>query len=135
MSKRSKRNVTKAPGRAARPFPWKRLLLLIGLFFIFFAVYEAVIARQQIWILHVYCIAAGVLAAAYILLNRGILSVPVRDSLPSDWDEAEKDAYLNAVRERRRRTKWILYLLLPLILTVLVDTVSLLAAPLFSGGA
>ncbi len=118
---------TDAPSQARRrrPFPWKKALLLLLSLAFFFSAYQIALMYYQGWILHVYCISAGLLAVLYLILNRGMLTVPDAASLPDEWDAARKKAFLNDVKERRRRTSVILYFLIPLILTVLYDMIYL----------
>ena len=127
MSSRRSRAGRKPAGKAAvkKPFPWKKALLLLLSLAFFFSAYQIALMYYQGWILHVYCISAGLLAVLYLVLNRGMLSVPDAASLPDEWDAAQKKAFLHDVRERRRRSSVILYFLIPLILTVLYDMIYL----------
>jgi len=106
-----------------RRFPWKRALLLFLSFLVFFSLYQIGIYFYQLWILHAYCIAAGVLVVAYAAWNRGVFRVPKAEELPKEWKKDEKEAFIAEIAGRRAKSSILLYFLIPLIMTVLFDTV------------
>ncbi len=130
MKKTKKTNRKKVPvkqeARAPRKkLPVKKLLLLLLSFAVFYTVYQIAIYYYYGEIVHIYCISAGVLAVLYILYNRGRLTVPERDSLPDEWGEKEKDDFLAEVKTRRKKSSFLLYLLIPILLTVAFDMISI----------
>ena len=104
-----------------RPFPWKKAGILLASFLFFFVLYQIGVHNRWLWVLHVYCAAAGVLALAYGIWNRGVFSVPKEKDLPDAWKREEKEAFIEAVRRRKRQSSVLLYFLIPLILTVVFD--------------
>ncbi len=108
-----------------KPFPWKRALLLFLSFVFFFTLYQVGIYFYQLWVLHAYCIAAGVLVLAYGAWNRGLFRLPKPEELPKEWKREEKDAFIEGVAKRKKQSSVLLYFLIPLILTVFFDTVYL----------
>ncbi len=58
------------------------------------------------------------LAAAlyYITYNRGVLGkLPTEEALPVTWDKATRTAFLEDLRVRRQKSKWIMTILIPMI--------------------
>ncbi len=109
-----------------KPFPRKKALLLLLSFLVFFTFYQVGVYFEWLWVLHAYAIAAGVLALAYGIWNRGVLSVPKVEDLPAEWDKAEKEAFRDGIAARKRKSSILLYFLIPLILSVVFDMFYLL---------
>ena len=101
--------------------PWKKVLLLALSFAVIFGFYQVGIYFCWEWIVHLYCIAAGVLAVAYVIINRGIFTLPERDSLPDGWDEERKDIFIEDQKKRRRISSVLLYIAIPVIMTIVID--------------
>ena len=57
----------------------------------------------------------------YIFMNRGLLSVPEKKKLPDDWDNAKKDAFIAEQTARKKRSEVLLYVIIALLFTVLLD--------------
>ena len=106
-----------------KKFPLKKALLLLISLIVFFSIYQIASYFYVEWIIHVYCIAAGVLAFTYVVMNRGMLSKPERDRLPDDWSEAKKNIFLAEQEKRRKKSSVLLYFLIPIIMTVLFDMI------------
>ena len=73
--------------------------------------------------------------AAYIIYNRGFPRRDLnRDMLSDDMSNAEKDALIEDVRTRFERSKWMLTVIFPLVMTFCFDLFVLyVLEPLFSG--
>lgn len=108
-----------------KPFPRKKVLILLGLTVVFFSFYQIACHFFWGWVLHAYCIAAGILGLAYVLWNRGLFSIPSPGALPADWSDEKKDAFIREQGERKRQSSFLLYLLIPLLITVVFDMVYL----------
>jgi len=108
-----------------KPFPWKKALILLGILIVFFSFYQIANYFFLAWVLHAYCITAGVLALAYVLWNRGIFSIPTPADLPDAWSREKKEAFIKEQIRRKKRSSILLYFLIPLIATVLFDMVYL----------
>ena len=100
-----------------------RILLYLALnFVIVFGVYRLFIHLRWAWGTVLYLIAAAALSVAYYIVNRGFGS-PIQDPalLPDDWGAAKKREYMDWAKERHRRARGILYWLLPVIVTLMID--------------
>ena len=73
--------------------------------------------------------------SAYIIYNRGFPRRDLnRDMLSDDMSNAEKDALIEDVRTRFERSKWMLTVIFPLVMTFCFDLFVLyVLEPLFSG--
>lgn len=128
MAKRYRRKNTassKKQKKEKKPFPWKKVLILLGLTVVFFSFYRIAMYFFWEWVLHAYCIAAGILALAYVLWNRGIFTVPASADLPDGWSDTEKAAFIRDQSKRKKQSAILLYLLIPLIATVVFDMIYL----------
>jgi len=108
-----------------KPFPKKKVLIFLGILLPVFAFYQISLAVGWNWIIHVYSIAAGVLAAAYVIYNRGVFSVPKEDELSDDMTKEEKLALIETVRTRKAKSAVLLYALAPILVTVTYDVIYL----------
>lgn len=65
-------------------------------------------------------------ALAYLIYNRFFYRKGItREQLPDDWDDAAKDAFLADGEARLARSRWMLFLIFPLLFTFLMDAVDL----------
>ncbi len=124
-NKHRKRHALPKDGKTKlkRKIPRKKLLLLLTSLVVIFSIYQIAIYFYVEWILHVYCIAAGILAILYIAINRGMLTVPDREVLPDDWSKEKKDTFIAEQAVRRKKSSVLLYILIPIILTVVYDMI------------
>ncbi len=117
------KNTNKPAPALKNKIPKKKLLLLALSTVIFFSAYQLAVNFQYNFIIHIYCISAGVLAILYILINRGILGKPDINILPQSWSREKKEAFLAEQIERRKKSSIILYFLIPIILSVIFDMI------------
>ncbi len=55
-------------------------------------------------------------ALYYIIYNRGIIGkLPSCDELPVTWDKVTREAFLEDLRTRRKKSKWAMTILIPMI--------------------
>lgn len=130
MAKKYKKKKNKSGFKNHKPikkFPVKRALILLGCVVLSFAVYYTFIALNVAEILPVYTVLAAALFVIYFAYNRGMMSVPERESLSDDMSESEKDEFLNGIKDRRQKSRPILYVFLSLALTILCDLMYLFA--------
>lgn len=125
-SKKKKRNnkasVTK---KTKKPFPIKKAVKLVGITAAAFTVYQLMLKLEHLWIVHVYWITLALLAMAYIAINRGCFTIATEDMLPEEWSLDEKRSFIAKQVERRKKSEFLLYLLLGIMLTLIFDTVYL----------
>ena len=109
--------------------PKKKLRTLIYLvlnFVIVFSVYQLLLRMQWTWGMIVYLLAAAALTVGYFVMNRGFGN-PITDpaALPEAWSAAEKTEYIARVTACHERAKKLLYWLLPVVLTLMIDVIEL----------
>lgn len=78
----------------------------------------------------VYIVLCGVLAVFYTIYNRGFATKgKTPDDLSADIPLPERERMIADGRRRMERSGWVLYLLLPMLFTLLIDTVILFLLP------
>lgn len=104
----------------------RTLGLIVLNFVILFGVYQVLLKLESLVGTVLYLLAAGALAVAYYVINRGFGS-PTEDAsaLPADWSPVKKEEYLESRRAAHERAKKLLYWLLPLILVLGIDFIYL----------
>ena len=73
----------------------------------------------------IYSLITLVTAMWYIFFNRGMLGKLTSDMLPEEWDEAQKKSFMNEYYERRRKSKWAIILLVPMIATFFFELIDI----------
>ncbi len=118
----------------------RRLLVMAGLTVIFISVFR-LLKTSDLYLLAValYTAAALGVAVYYIIYNKGVLSGTVTPQmLPSDWSAEKRQDFINDLATRRKRSKWALMVLIPLIFVFGFELLELYFFPmlseLFSGG-
>lgn len=120
--------------------PWKnasekdraqrKLLLILMLNTIVFATIYFTVAQYFSYIPIVYLVLAGAVTLGYLLYNRGFSRRNVTpEQLPDTMTSEEKTAWIEDGTRRLRRSRWVLTILLPLLLTFLMDLVYLFVYP------
>lgn len=102
-------------------------ILLLCNMILLFGIYCYFVMRENInWIFWLYYGALAALAIGYVVYNRGFSRDKLTAAdLPCDWSDEQKTAFLTERDDRKRRSKWMLTLLVPLCLTVLFDVIYL----------
>ena len=120
--------------------PWKnasgkdraqrKLLLILLVNTVLFATAYFTIARYFAYIPIVYLGIAGAFALGYVFYNRGFSRRNVTpEQLPDTMTGEEKLAWIEDGKTRLRRSRWVLTILLPLLLTFLLDLLYLYVYP------
>jgi hypothetical protein len=142
MKKNKKRNapppvsLPKESAPSASPINKKALVLRLLLHSVLFlGVYFACVGFGVSQISVVYLVGGALLAIGYLIYNkgfayRGVTEEQLSDSLSTE----EKRALLVEMRERDVRSKWVLTILLPIVVTLLLDTLYLFVLPTDLGG-
>ena len=82
------------------------------------------------YIMFVYLAAGAALGLYYVIYNRGFVGKNVTlDMLPDTMTLAEKQVFLQNAKERLHRSRWVLTILIPIILTFIADVVFLFLLP------
>ena len=62
---------------------------------------------------------------AYIIYNRAFTMIRKPDEYPEDWSAEKKSRTLEEGKRRREKSKWMLLIIIPLLLTFLIDMLDL----------
>ena len=83
---------------------------------------------------HLYLLAGAFLGLYYVIYNRGFVAKNASpDELPSHMSPVQKQAFIEDGQRRFKKSKWVLTLLIPIILTFLADCIYLYLFPYFEG--
>ena len=110
-----------------KPFNWMLLTVLVGNTVIFFAVYRLAIQTTVFpFVLGLYLTLAAVLTVAYVVYNRGFSRRGVTaDMLPDTMSAQEKCEFIADGERRMKKSKWMLTILFPLLVTFGFDIMEL----------
>ncbi len=129
-------NKQQSVSEAVNAFNWKRALILLlstafamGLYFFLMNIYS-------LWkfVVIAYVAVASVLIIAYFIINRAFTGSGVTyEMLPDTMTHDEKEEYLADVADRERRSRPLLLVIFPVIITLLVDLFRLFVIDGFMG--
>lgn len=120
--------------KSLKAFNYKLALKLLISFVIVFSVYQLCIqiaAKTGILLIQditlaLYTGATTVLAAAFIIMNRGVSNdIPTPEQLPRDWTDRRKKEFIENYAASKKKAKKLLIVLIPLLFTLLIDVVYL----------
>ncbi|MBQ7335075.1 MAG: hypothetical protein IJW92_01195 [Clostridia bacterium] len=79
---------------------------------------------------YIYLTAAAGLAIYYVIYNRGFAGKGITpEMLPDTMSPEEKQEFIEDCRRRLKKSRWVLTILLPLIITFAIDIFYLFAIP------
>lgn len=108
----------------------KKLALRLLLHTVILAVIYFLLAAKGLPVHLVYVGAGAVLALVYVIYNRGFVwKNATEETLPDSMTLEEKRALLEDSRTRASRSEWMLTLILPMIVTLLLDYAYLFLLP------
>lgn len=118
-----------------KPEAKKLMLHLLANSVILIALYYIIPALLEFpFMPHIYIIAGVVLALYYVIYNRGFVGRNATpDMLPNSMSPIEKQRFLEDSRERMKKSRWALTLIIPILLTFLADMIYLFIFPYFEG--
>lgn len=88
-----------------------------------------IVANAVMWI---YFTLLCVFLCAYILYNRAfVLSKRTADSFPENMDRSEIEAIIEDSKKRSEKTKWMVFVIVPLIFTFMLDMLNLFVFDMF----
>lgn len=116
---------TTAP-EGKRP-PWRTILLLALTITVVFFIYQiAVVTFESMVVFVGYLVLFAGLCIFYFIYNYCFSRHKVtREMLPLDWSEEEKDKFLFDAAERKRKSRFALYLIIALLVTLTYDFLGL----------
>lgn len=128
MKKKKRKNDLAVTDKSdKKPFNWMLLTVLVGNTVIFFAVYRLAIQTTVFpFVLGLYLTLAAVLTVAYVVYNRGFSHRGVTaDMLPDTMSAQEKCEFIADGERRMKKSKWMLTILFPLLVTFGFDIMEL----------
>jgi uncharacterized membrane protein len=120
---------------AVNAFNWKRALILALTTIVSMGIYFF-LTSTPLWKVAVlaYIVIASVLIIAYFIINRAFTGSGVTyEMLPDTMTHKEKEEYLADVADRERRSRPMLMVIFPIIVTLLVDLFRLFVLDGFFG--
>ena len=133
---KKQQNKQQSVSEAVNAFNWKRALILfvstafaMGLYFFLMNIYS-------LWkfVVIAYVALASVLIIAYFIINRAFTGSGVTyEMLPDTMTRDEKEEYLADVADREKRSRPLLLVIFPIIITLLVDLFRLFVLDGFMG--
>ncbi len=134
MRKRENKEEAMTPEERLRRQRTRHLLLLVGNTVVFFALYRVLLyyaemAEDGIWAFLVMLLYMGLLLGfvlGYLIYNRffyrkGLLP----EQLPAEWSAEQKVAFLADGEARLQKSKWMMTVIFPLVVTFLIDAIDL----------
>lgn len=119
---------------ALKRFNFKLALTLAALIIVFIAVFR-LLKLYDLYLVAIVIYTAVTLATAiyYIVYNRGVLSGKVTpDMLPAEWSAEQKQAMIDDIAARHKRSKWVLLILIPMIFVFGFELLELYFFPLIT---
>ena len=110
------------------------LTLIVLFVYRLFLVPDTPLYRYYPYVMWVYMIILTVFVLVYIFYNRAFSRNGVTvDMLPSEWSEEKKTEFVASGEQRKKRSKWMLMVIIAFLATFLVDAIELFAIPMISG--
>lgn len=119
-------------GDVLKRFNFRLAASLAALIILFIAVFR-LLKLYGLYLFAIILYSAVTLAVAiyYIIYNRGVISGKVTpDMLPAEWSAAQKQALIDDLAARRKKSKWALLILLPMIIVFAFELLELYFFPL-----
>ena len=123
MKRQNPKNKPKSVKEAASAFNWSRALKLVLSTVVAMGIYFY-LSSTSLWKIAViaYVAIASILIIAYFIVNRAFTGSGVTyEMLPDTMTQKEKEEYLADVADRERRSRPMLMVIFPVIITLLVD--------------
>ncbi len=116
-----------------KPETKKLMLCLLANTVLLIAFYYAVPALTKFpYMPMIYLLAGAGLGIYYVVYNRGFAGKGVTpDQLPDTMTPAEKQKFIDDSRERMQKSRWVLTVLIPILVTYMIDMFYLFVIPYF----
>jgi hypothetical protein len=142
MKKKKKKNREPSPmsdltaplRSSAKAFNWKLLLIVALNTVIIFGFYRLMLNFLYFeFVMGAYLVLTAGFVFAYVIYNRGFARRNLtREMLPEEWSEEQKVAYVADGERRMQKSKWMLTIIFPLILTFTFDFIELYWGDMFA---
>ncbi len=119
-------------------FNFRLVFRLAGLIIVFMSVFR-LLKMYDLYLVAIvlYSTATFAVAIYYIVYNRGVFSKVTPEMLPAEWSAEQKKAMIDDIAARRKKSKWAILILLPMIFVFGFELLELYFFPLilsiFSG--
>ena len=96
------------------------------------AIYFILVAVHFEYIFHIYVGVGAALGLGFVIYNRGFAARGVTaEMLPDTMTPQQKQEYLDLARLRLKKSRWMLTLLIPILLTIALDMFYLFVIQVF----
>ena len=111
----------------------KVMLYLLANTALLIALYYAIPALTRFsYMPQIYLMVGAVLGIYYVVYNRGFAGKGVTpDQLPDTMTLEEKQKFIDDSRERMQKSRWVLTVLIPILVTYMIDMFYLFVIPYF----
>lgn len=112
----------------------KLMLCLLANAVLMIALYFAIPALTRFpYMPQIYLAAGAGLGIYFVIYNRGFVGKGATpDQLPDTMTLAEKQKFIEDSQERMQRSRWVLTVLIPILITYMIDMVYLFVFPYFA---
>ena len=123
-----------SPQKSVSPETSKLLVYLLLNSAILICLYFFISEKLQFpYISYIYLAVGAVLGLYYVIYNRGFVAKNATvDMLPDTMTTLEKQKFLDDGKERLHKSRWMLTVLVPIILTFMADIIYLFLIPMIT---
>ena len=111
-------------------------VLTLAVLFVYrlFLVPDTPLYRYYPFVMWGYMIILAVFVLVYIFYNRAFSRNGVTvDILPAEWSDEKKTEFVASGQKRKKKSKWMLIVIIAFLTTFLVDAIELFVIPLVDG--
>ncbi len=111
------------------------IVVLILLSVVVFGIYRTLTKYYYFeLVLIAYMVIETVFIVIYLIYNRGFSRRGITpDMLPSEWSEEEKERFISSGKERIKKSRWMLVIILAFMFTFAIDIIELFVVPTIVG--
>ena len=119
---------------SAKAFNWKLALIVVVNTIIIFGFYRLMLHFYYFEIvMGIYLVVTAAFVFSYFIYNRGMTRRNVTpDMLPASWSDEQKTEYIADGERRLQKSKWMLTVIFPLVLTFMFDFIELYWGDMFA---
>ena len=135
MSRRDNKSAPQKQLRDISPETKKRAAILVLNTIILIVIYFGTMGLEQPILSFIvtggYWLAFAGFTIAYIMYNRGFTQKGITpEMLPDFWDTAKKTEYIEAAEKRRKGSRWMLSVIIPIMIPIALDAIYLFTWPI-----